>query len=123
MSNDPDKVGHDDIEAMLGVRQEMGEEITPALVDSMAEQIERVVQQRTAEVRGELERRVAGPSPHVSPSSRVAVAVVSLVMAIPLTAIAADLTGLIGTLIVWLGIVGVNFMLGHNSGPRPDDRR
>lgn len=123
MSNDPDKVDRDEIEAMLGVRQEMGEEITPALVDSMAERIELAVQQRTADVRGDLERRASAPSQQVSPSSRVAVAVVSLVMAIPLTAIAADLTGLIGTLIVWIGIVGVNFMLGHNSGPRRDERR
>lgn len=118
MNNHPGKVGHDDVEAMLSVRQEMGAEITPALVDSMAEQIEIVVQQRTADVRRELE---AQRPQSVAPGARTAVAIVSLVMAIPLTAISASIIGLIGILAVWIGIVGVNIALGFN-GRRPGSR-
>lgn len=114
MNNKPDKIGHDDVEAMLGVRQEMGAEITPALVDSMAEQIEIVVQQRTADVRRELE--LQRPQT-LAPGARLAVAIVSLVMAIPLTAISASIIGLIGVIVVWAGIAGVNLALGFNGRP------
>ncbi len=98
---------------MLAVRQEKGDDMTPALVDSMAERIERVVQQQMAAERHRLQNRKSGA---VAPGARVSVAIVSVVMAIPLTAISASLAGLAGMLMVWVGLVAINIALGFRRG-------
>lgn len=109
MESHPDHIERDDIEAMLAVRQEKGDEMTPALVDSMAERIERVVEQRMAVERHRLQNQT--PST-ITPGARVTVAIVSVVMAIPLTAISASMAGLAGMLAVWVGLVAINIALG-----------
>lgn len=46
------------------------------------------------------------------------IAIISLGVAIPLTAIAAGVSGLPGLLIVWVGLVMVNFVFGMTRRPR-----
>lgn len=104
-----DELQRDDLEAALGVRREMGAEIEPALVDSLARKIEATVERRfqaeMAASRQDAQALKAGQA------GRIAVAVISLVMAIPLTAIAASYAGLFGMVLVWTGIVLVNLAM------------
>ena len=44
-------------------------------------------------------------------------AIVSLVMAVPLTAIAMSNAGMVGLVFVWVGIVFVNFIYGWTRRP------
>lgn len=102
-----------DAEAVLGARAELGDAMEPAVVDSFASKV-------TEEIRHqmELERSGAARSPAptaggVSANQRVAVAIVSVGAAIPLTAIMMGTGGgLLGSLIVWVGLVALNMVLG-----------
>jgi len=53
----------------------------------------------------------AQPRPHSTDRSAFILAIVSLVLAIPLTAIASS-RGVLEMILVWLGIVAVNFVYG-----------
>lgn len=109
------EIGRDDIEAALEVRKERGAEIEPALVDAMAHKVEATVRRRfEAEV---AERRRSAIAEQSSRGGRIAVAVVSLVMAVPLTAIALD-AGLLALTVVWTGIALVNIALGMRRPPK-----
>ncbi len=107
-----DAVPKDELEATLAVRQEKGAEIEPALVDSLAAKIEAEVRRR---YQAELERHRPPTSSNVAPGARVAVCIVSIVMAIPLTAIAGSMLGFYGVGAVWVGLVLLNFALRPNS--------
>ena len=92
-------VEREDLHAAIEARKELGAELEPQIIESFVERIER----RLAE------RRTAKPADRRGESGRAfALAIVSLVMAIPLSAIAAEKSGLTGLLIVWIGIVLVN---------------
>ena len=99
-------LSRDDLQAALGVRQEMGAEIEPALVDSLAAKVEATVQRRYQAELAALQQRNQAAQTGQGP--RIAIGVVSLVMSIPLTAIAASYAGFFGMLLVWTGIVLVN---------------
>lgn len=107
-------LSRDDLQAALGVRQEMGAEIEPALVDSLAAKVEATVQRRYQAELAALQQRNQAAQTGQGP--RIAIGVVSLVMSIPLTAIAASYAGFFGMLLVWTGIVLVNlaFALRRN---------
>ncbi|MBB1483055.1 hypothetical protein H5392_04160 [Tessaracoccus sp. MC1865] len=111
-----EELSREDLHAALGVRKEMGADIEPALVDSLARKIEATVERRfQAEMvasRQEAEAARAGQS------GRIAVGIVSLVMAIPLTAISGSMSGFLGMLLVWTGIVLVNVAMALRR-PRP----
>lgn len=103
-----------ELEAVLETRRELGAELEPALVDSFAERIERVVEARVrAQYEVELERAEAARHGR---GSQLALAIVSVTMAIPLTAIAVSFAGLPGMLAVWVGIVLVNFAMAMQRG-------
>lgn len=103
------ELSREELEAALGVRQEMGAEIEPALVDSLARKVEATVERRfqaeMAATRADAEAAKAGQG------GRITVGIVSLVMAIPLTAIAGSMAGFLGMLLVWTGIVLVNLAM------------
>ena len=88
----------------------------PALVDSFAQKILAEVQRQTyinnqtQQQHQQLEQSRAGQQP--SGGGRLALAIVSLVMAIPLTAIALDLSSIWMAVVVWIGIVMVNLAYG-----------
>jgi hypothetical protein len=110
-----------ELAATIQARKDLGEEYESALVDSFMEKIdqrldshvERRVRRELAQAQTSFARTGrhhgpgAGPGPDPK-AGRYVVAGVSLVTAIPLSAIAAVNAGLAGLLVTWAGIVGVN---------------
>ena len=87
----------DELRAAIEARRELGPEHEPAIVDAFLERLDRRI----------AERLDAVPPARSGPPS-LALPIVSIVLAVPLTAIAAGTLGLVGVLVVWLGIVLVN---------------
>ncbi|GAA0439463.1 hypothetical protein [Streptomyces luteireticuli] len=115
--------GHDpdlekELDATLQTRKELGSEYEAELVDSFLEKVERkvdnTVDQRMRRLAAEQQMAAArGDSPARAGEfgtfgERFGFAIVSLVLAIPLTAIAVAQAGLLGLVVAWAGIVGVN---------------
>ncbi|MCX4753151.1 hypothetical protein [Kitasatospora purpeofusca] len=109
-----------DLDATLQARKELGPEYESELVDSFLARID-------ARLDARVERRVAerlGPAEGYGPTegygrpgygprrfgrrSATRLPIVSLVLGIPLSAIAAESGGFWGLLVCWGGIVGVN---------------
>lgn len=111
-----DELSMDDLEATLAVRKEHGPEIDAALVESLAAKVDAVVERR---VQAELAER---HHPQQVKAGQLALAITSLALSIPLTAITASLAGLLGVFIVWIGIAIVNIAYGFN-GPSKGGRR
>jgi hypothetical protein len=121
MSDPGAEVSRDELRATLAARQELGGEYEPALVDALAERVEQVVQARLAAEMSKGERRApaqAGPTPPGAMpwQGRMAVALTSLGIGIPLTAAAAFYGGVAGLAIAWAGIAAVNVAVA--LGPR-----
>ncbi len=104
----------DDAEAALQARKHLGEDYEPALVDSFVDRIDKAIDTRIAQnVRRAHERRDTTLQLARSKDDHaLALAIVSLGVAIPLTAIASESAGFAGILVAWLGIVLVNFVYG-----------
>jgi hypothetical protein len=104
----------DDADAVLQVRKQLGAEYESALVDSFVDRVDRVIDTRVAQhVRRANERRNTTLQLARSKDDHaLALAIVSLGVAIPLTAIASESAGFPGILVAWLGIVLVNFVYG-----------
>ncbi len=114
------EVSREDLTATLAARRELGAEFEPALVESLAERLEGVVDAR---VEARLDpRQPAPPAPPMpaaqpmSQNARLALALTSLGIAIPCTAIAGGISGLPGLIVVWTGVVLVNVAAAF--GPR-----
>ncbi|MFF2043355.1 hypothetical protein ACFVVX_23335 [Kitasatospora sp. NPDC058170] len=117
-----------DLEAAVQTRKELGKEYESEIVDSFLARLD-------ARLDARVERRVAerldgpgqGPAGYAyrrrggRPNARLPM--VSLVLGIPLTGIAAGASsnGLLGLMVCWAGIVGVN--VAAALGDRRDDRR
>jgi hypothetical protein len=86
-------VERDDIRAAIEARHELGAELEPHVIDSFLQRIE---------------QRLPKPTPRASNDKVLALTIISLVAAIPLTAIAISQSGLIALIVVWAGIVLVN---------------
>ena len=121
MSQNPAGTGpmdHDEMESLLAVRQELGPTMEPALVDSFAQKILAEVQRQThmnnqtqqQQWQWQMEQSRGGQQSGTG--GRLTLAIVSLVMAIPLTAIALEMSSIWMAAIVWIGIVMVNFAYG-----------
>ncbi|MFJ8432570.1 hypothetical protein ACIQ9P_14865 [Kitasatospora sp. NPDC094019] len=109
-----------DLDASLQARKELGPEYEAELVDSFLARLD-------ARLDARVERRVAerlGPANGYGPAGEYArpgygprrfgrrsatrLPIISLVLGIPLSGIAADQGGFWGLLVCWAGIVGVN---------------
>ncbi|MEV5611016.1 hypothetical protein [Streptomyces sp. NPDC052225] len=122
-----------ELDATLHARRELGEEYESALVDSFVDKVEQrldsVVDRRVRRQLAEQQMVVArgsrgGQDPGAdSWGERFGFAVVSLVLAIPLSAIAAVNGGRAGLLIAWFGIVGVNALHTLRWAPARRARR
>ncbi|MFF3325437.1 hypothetical protein [Streptomyces sp. NPDC002889] len=106
-----------ELDATLHARRELGEEYDTALVESFLEKVEqrldgtvdRRVRRRLAEQQMVVARGGDRPkSPEGNFGERFGFGIVSLVLAIPLSAIAVASADLAGLVVAWLGIVGVN---------------
>ena len=91
-------VRRDELEAALEARKELGADMEPTLVDSFVERIER----RLAEA------RATKPARKDDSGHTLALAILSLLAAIPITGIAATHGGIVALVVVWAGIVLVN---------------
>ena len=108
------ELSREELRASLSARHELGQEYETALVDSLADRIEQVVSAR-ADARV-AERPVPASVTALSPRERIALALGSLVLAIPCSAIAGDVAGVTGLVVVWAGIVVVNVAAGLSPG-------
>ncbi|MEU6122882.1 hypothetical protein [Streptomyces sp. NPDC047123] len=106
-----------ELDATLHARRELGEEYDSALVDSFLGKVEqrldgtidRRMRRHLAEQQMVVARGARSPgNPVDSWSERFGFGVISLILAIPLSAIAVVNAGLTGLLVSWAGIFGVN---------------
>ena len=103
----PDGPDRGDIEALGATRAELGRDYEPALLDAFADRVEAAVDHRiTAAVQAarpdhSMTRRLAG--------QQLALGIVSLVAAIPISIVLGVKGELLALLIAWAGIVAVNW--------------
>ncbi|WP_461110671.1 hypothetical protein [Streptomyces calidiresistens] len=122
-----------DLDAAVQTRKELGENYETALVESFLEKLDdRLDETVERAVDKRLRRRLAeqqltsGPGGPVGgrewrgPGPAFALAVTSLVFAIPLSAIASARVGFLGLLVAWGGIVGVNACYAWIASGRGD---
>jgi len=95
-------IERDELRATIEARREVGQELEPELIDQFVERIEKRIA-ATARPKQPVRRDRAADD------KRLALAIVSLVVAIPLTGIGVTQADLVGLVVVWLGIVLVNF--------------
>jgi hypothetical protein len=94
-------IERDEVRGTIEARRELGKELEPQIIESFVERVE----QRLKEL--ESSRKPAKRDTS-SDDKTLALAIVSLAVAIPLTAIGVTQAGLVGLAIVWIGIVLVN---------------
>lgn len=118
-----------ELDATLHARRDLGEEYDSALVESFLEKIEErldaAVERRVRRLAAEQQITVAR-SPRRQRSGdnfgeRFGFAIVTMVLAIPLSAIGVANADLAGLIVTWLGIVGVN--AAHAAQAWPWQRR
>ncbi|MFC0625856.1 hypothetical protein [Kribbella deserti] len=93
-----------DLRAAMAARQELGPDYEPEIIDAFLERVDARIAERVAAVPAQREPL---PPPKDDPGG-LALAIVSVVAGIPITAIAAAQEGVIAIIICWGGIVGVN---------------
>jgi hypothetical protein len=91
----------EEVSVAIETRRELGQELEPQVIDGFLERVGKAIDQRVDE---RLAKR-RGDGGH----GQFPVAIASLLFGIPLTGIGAGTTGLAGLVVVWLGIVLVNF--------------
>lgn len=114
-----------ELKATLQARSELGADYDSALVESFLEKVEqrldatldRRVRRHLAEERTSVAR---GARPASQPpgnfGERFGFGIISLVLAVPLSAIGAANAGIGGLVVAWIGIVGVNVVqAGHGK--------
>lgn len=114
-----------ELNATLQARRELGEEYESALVDSFLEKVdqridgavERRVRRQLAERQTTAARGSRAPKATDSWGERFGFGIVSLVLAVPLSAIGGGVGHLPGLVVAWLGIVGVNVVQAARVGP------
>ncbi|WUT08238.1 hypothetical protein OG802_14315 [Streptomyces sp. NBC_00704] len=122
-----------ELDATLQTRRELGEEYESALVDSFLEKVdqridsavERRVRRRLAEQQMATARGTRSPGSADSWGERFGFGIVSLILAIPLSAVCGAFAGFAGVVTTWIGVVGVNFVQAARSNPEllPGPRR
>jgi hypothetical protein len=94
------EVPREELSVAIEARRELGQELEPQVIDSFLERVGHVIDERVDQ---RLQKRGGREE------GTIGLAVVSLLFGIPLTGIGAGTTGLAGLVVVWLGIVLVNF--------------
>lgn len=115
-----------ELNATVQARRELGDEYESALVDSFLEKVEqrldgavdRRVRRHMAEQQMVVARGATTPHGPGGWGGRFGFGVVSLILAIPLSAIGAVQAGLPGLFVTWAGIVGVNAVPAIRDLPR-----
>ena len=119
----PDDETKRDVQAALAARRELGFEYEEAIAAGLLDRVNQLALMRASEVRREAERidHVAEAEKE-SRTQRFVLGIISLGVGIPITAISANVVdpGLVGLLISWAGIVGVNVAAGIGARRRTD---
>jgi len=93
----------EELEATFNARRELGSELEPQLIEGFLERTGKALDAR-------VDARLAGKElPDTGSHVPVGVALGSLGIGIPLTGAAGGTVGFAGVLVVWIGIVLVNF--------------
>ncbi|WP_405881973.1 hypothetical protein OG762_27090 [Streptomyces sp. NBC_01136] len=115
-----------ELDATLHARRELGEDYESALVESFLEKVEqrldgavdRRVRRQLAEQQMVVARGARSPrGTSDSWGERFGFGIVSLVLAIPLSAIGGAFASLTGVLVAWAGIVGINVVQAARVTP------
>ena len=114
-----------ELNATLQARRELGEEYESALVDSFLEKVDqridgavdRRLRRQLAEQQMVTARGARSPKSTDSFGERYGFGIVSMVLAIPLSALGGGLANLPGLLVAWAGIVGVNAFQAARTNP------
>jgi hypothetical protein len=104
------RITRDDVISTVGARRELGDDMEPEVVDAFLQRVERAIDTRV-DTRLADAKSKRGPMPS-DDGPALALAIVSLGTGIPITAIAAEQGGVVGIIVAWLGIVGVNVAHG-----------
>ncbi|MBT2426659.1 hypothetical protein J7F02_13490 [Streptomyces sp. ISL-112] len=118
-----------ELAATLQARRELGPEYESALVDSFLEKVEQrldatldrrvrrhLAEQQVTTARDPRSIRTPSAGAPTGFGERFGFGVVSLVLAVPLSAIGVVNAGIEGLVVAWLGIVGVNAVHAARSG-------
>ena len=100
----PDRLTREDLSSLVEARRELGEEMEPAVIDAFLDRVEAAAEARAAARQPPQELH-----PGQGRGEQLALSIISLGTGIPITAIAAEQGGVVGMLVAWAGIVGVNF--------------
>lgn len=122
---------HDDVRAAAETHQELGPDYQAAVIDSFLDKVGREIDARV-DARMAAPRQAQYPQPaqpalhHTHGNSAFALAVVSMVLGIPLSAIAVAAgphpVGITGLLVIWLAITAINVAYSLRNRP-PSGRR
>jgi hypothetical protein len=123
-----------DLQASVRTAQELGPDYESEIIDGFLQRLDaRLDAQVATRVQRELDRREgpvqfqkkSGDGGGAGGGRNPAIPILSIVLAVPLTAISASLAGLPGLFVVWVGIVLVNMAvsLGTAAGNRAERRR
>ena len=107
----PDEETRRDVQAALAARRELGLEYEEAIAEGLLDRVNQLALMRASELRREAER-----SDHLAKAEKEArtqrfvLGIVSLGVGVPITAISGSVVdpGIVGVLVAWAGIVGVN---------------
>ncbi|HEY9525170.1 MAG TPA: hypothetical protein VIR33_18170 [Thermopolyspora sp.] len=108
----------DELRAAVEARRDLGPDYESALVESFLDRVEKTIASRVqGEVNAQLTQHPGRRYKSRDPS--IAIALGSLGIGVPLTAIASGTTGLAGLLIAWGGIITVNMAHAISRRRRP----
>jgi hypothetical protein len=111
-----------DIQAALGARRELGLEYEEAIAAGLLDRVNQLALMRASEIRREAERvDQKAELEKTSRRQRFVLGIISLGVGIPITAISGEVVepGLLGVIVSWAGIVGVNVAAAINPRRHP----
>jgi hypothetical protein len=117
----PDEETRRDVEAALAARRELGMEYEEAIAAGLLDRVNQLALMRAGDLRREVElAQGSAVAEKESRTQRFVLGIISLGVGVPITAIAGNTVepGLLGVLISWAGIVGVNVAAGLRRPPR-----
>ena len=100
-----------DVEAALAARRELGLEYEEAIAAGLLDRVNQLALMRASEIRREAERvDQMAEVEKATRTHRFVLGIISLGVGVPITGISATVVepGLVGMVVAWAGIIGVN---------------
>ena len=117
----PNEETRRDVEAALAARRELGTDYEEAIAAGLLDRVDQLAVMRAGDLRREADRgHEVVRAERDSRRQRFVLGIISLGVGVPITAISANSVepGIVGMLISWAGIVGVNVAAGLRRPPR-----